>query len=334
MRLITRHPAVARTAVLALLAFSAFPLHAQSLVISEFMASNQDTIEDEDGDNEDWIEISNQGDSAVNLGGWYLTDDADDLNKWAFPRIVLDPGAQLLVFASNKNRSDPARELHTNFKLTSQGEYLALVRPDGATVEHHYSPAFPLQVQDVSYGVRPSTSRTTLIGPGAPIRYKVPLNDNDDVREGLNQNSWIGTDFPDDSWASGTTGIGYATQDADDYDPLIATDVQDLMYQQNPTVYVRIPFTVADPSTSSALNLKMKWDDGFVAYLNGNPLPVAEENAPSTDALDYQSEATANHDDDEALVYDNYALSSSLLMVGSHFPPGQRECSPDSRLPR
>jgi len=321
MKPITRNPAVACTIVLtfvAFLALAATPLPAQSVVISEFMASNQDSLDDEDGDNEDWIEVSNQGATAVNLEGWYLTDDADELSKWAFPRIILDPGTQLLVFASNKNRSDPAGELHTNFKLTSQGEYLALVRPDAATVEHHYSPAFPLQVQDVSYGVRPSTSRTPLIGPGAPIRYKVPPNDDDDVREGLNQNSWIGTDFPDDSWASGTTGIGYATQGADAYDPLIATDVEDLMYQQNATIYVRIPFTVVDPSASSALNLKMKWDDGFVAYLNGNPLPVAEENAPSTDTLDYQSEATANHDDGEALVYDNYALSSSLLMVGSN----------------
>ncbi len=318
MRLIPRNPAVARTAVLALLAFSALSLNAQSLVISEFMASNQESLSDEDGDYEDWIEISNQGTTAVNLGGWFLTDNAERLNKWAFPRIVLDPGAQLLVFASNKNRSDPARELHTNFKLTSQGEYLALVHPDGTTIEHHYSPAFPIQVQDVSYGVRPATSRTTLLGPGAAVRYLVPVNDNDDVREGLNQDSWIGTEFADDSWASGTTGIGYATQSPDDYDPLIATDVQDLMYQESPTIYLRIPFTVADPSANTGLNLRMKWDDGFVAYLNGNPVPVAEENAPSPDILDYQSGATANHGDNEALVYDDYALSPSLLTVGSN----------------
>ena len=106
MKPITRNPAVACTVVLTFVAFltlAATPLPAQSLVISEFMASNQDSLDDEDGDNEDWIEVSNQGTTAVNLEGWYLTDDADELSKWAFPRIILDPGTQLLVFASNKN---------------------------------------------------------------------------------------------------------------------------------------------------------------------------------------------------------------------------------------
>ena len=318
MRPITRYPGAALYLALACTTITQLPLRAQSLVIQEFMASNQDTITDEDGDNEDWIEILNRGGAAINLGGWFLTDDADFLNKWAFPGIILNPGEQLLVFASNKNRNDPASELHTNFKLTSQGEYLALVRPDGSTVEHHYAPTFPLQVQDVSYGLQQSTTRSPLISPGVAIKYKVPVNADDDVTEGTNPNSWIGTEFQDSSWSSGTTGVGYATASPDDYHPLIETDVQTLMWNQRSSIYIRIPFTVTDPSTISGLTLKMKWDDGFVTYLNGDPLPVAEANAPASDQLDYQSSATASHSDSQALVYDNYALSTSLLTVGSN----------------
>ncbi|MDP7306053.1 MAG: lamin tail domain-containing protein [Roseibacillus sp.] len=318
MRPITRYSGAALYLALACTTITSVPLRAQSLVIQEFMASNQDTINDEDGDNEDWIEIFNPGGAAINLDGWFLTDDAATLNKWAFPGIILSPGEQLLVFASNKNRNDPASELHTNFKLTSQGEYLALVRPDGSTVEHHYAPTFPLQVQDVSYGLQQSTSSSPLISPGVAMRYKVPVNGDDDVREGTNPNSWIGTEFPDSSWNSGTTGVGYATGSPDAYDPLIETDVQALMWTQRSSIYLRIPFTITDPSAISGLNLKMKWDDGFVVYLNGDPLPVAEENAPSPDQLDYQSSATSSHSDSQALVYDNYSLSSSLLTVGSN----------------
>jgi len=44
-------------------------------------------------------------------------------------------------------------EIHTNFKLDGDGEYLALVRPDGTTVEHDYAPQFPEQKTDVSCGM-------------------------------------------------------------------------------------------------------------------------------------------------------------------------------------
>ena len=179
------------------LLFGTSLIHAQSLVISEFMASNQETLNDEDGDSEDWIEIFNQSGAAVNLEGWFLTDDATALTKWAFPSVILNAGGQIVVFASSKDRSDPARELHTNFKLTSAGEYLALVRPDGTAVEHDYAPSFPLQVQDVSFGLQQGTSTSTLIAPGVAVKYKVPTNGNDDVNEGNNPNSWIGTNFPD-----------------------------------------------------------------------------------------------------------------------------------------
>ena len=309
---------VAPAVVVAIVATAALPSFSQSLVIAEFMASNQSSIQDDDGDHEDWIEVLNQGTRVVNLEGWFLTDNAADLNKWAFPEVTLDPGDRLLVFASAKDRQDPNGTLHTNFKLASEGEYLAIVRPDGLTVEHHFSPSFPLQAQDISYGLQQVTSATTLIGPDAAVRYQIPSDGEGDVLEGTNADSWIATEFPDGQWSAGAAAIGYATGSPDAYDPLIETDVEEQMFSNATSIYIRIPFSAPDPSSISALNLKMKWDDGFIVYLNGNPLPVAEENAPSTDGLDYQSSATASHSDSQAVVYDNYDISPSLLSLGEN----------------
>jgi hypothetical protein len=120
-----------------------------AVVISEFMAANQGTRADEDGDYSDWIEIHNTGSAAIDLNGWYLTDDDQDLRKWRFPTLVLEPEGRLLVFASGKNRAVAGSELHTNFRLDSSGEYLGLVRPDAARVAHEYAPDHPIELDGV-----------------------------------------------------------------------------------------------------------------------------------------------------------------------------------------
>ena len=126
-------------------------------MITEFMASNSDALTDEDGDSSDWIEIYNHSDTTVDLAGWYLTDDKESLMRWRFPAgVSLEPGEFLLVFASGKNRIENLDELHTNFKLDRQGEYLGLVEADGVTIAYEYEPRFPQQYVDVSYGLAES----------------------------------------------------------------------------------------------------------------------------------------------------------------------------------
>ncbi len=123
-------------------------------MVTEFMASNDHVLLDEDGEASDWIEIHNPGSAAVDLGGWFLTDDDLALNAWQIPApMVLAPGEFMLVFASSKNRQIAGAELHTNFKLKSSGEYLALVQSDGVTISDEYAPEYPIQFTDISYGL-------------------------------------------------------------------------------------------------------------------------------------------------------------------------------------
>lgn len=122
-------------------------------VISEFMADNDTVLADGDGEFSDWVEILNPTGGAIQLAGYYLTDDPFDLTQWTFPGHLLGAGGRVIVFASEKHLSPPPGELHANFRIDKAGEYLALVAPDGTTILHEFSPVFPAQVSDVSYGI-------------------------------------------------------------------------------------------------------------------------------------------------------------------------------------
>lgn len=131
-------------------------------IISEFLAHNQSALTDQDGDSSDWIEVRNLGDEPIDLAGWHLTDDQTEPAKWTFPATSLPAGGHVIVFASGKDRvgQGPSGEHHTNFRLDRSGEYLALVEPDGQTIASAFSPQFPIQFEDVSYGVTASREST------------------------------------------------------------------------------------------------------------------------------------------------------------------------------
>ena len=125
---------------------------ADGLLITEFLASNKTSITDSDGHNSDWIEIYNSTDATINLNGVFLTDNQNDLNQWQFPDIEINANEYIIVFASNKNRSVDKDDLHTNFKLSTSGEFLALVDTDGSTIVDQFTPTYPQQLRDYSYG--------------------------------------------------------------------------------------------------------------------------------------------------------------------------------------
>lgn len=191
-----------------LLAFCfAAPLRAQ-FVITEFMANNVENIIDEDGNHEDWIEIYNSGLSAASLGGWYLTDNATQLRKWAFPNKTLQPGQHLIVFASNKDRTDPLATLHTNFKLDAGGEFLGLTKAEtngGTTVIQSWNP-YPPQAANVSYGTVQTGATTSLVTASSAVKWLVP---NATTGPALGA-TWRGGSepFSDSGWSSGTAALG------------------------------------------------------------------------------------------------------------------------------
>ncbi len=168
-------------------------------VISEFLASNSDGLRDIDGDSSDWIEIFNPTDTTVDLAGWSLTDDVNDIHHWVFPSVTIDPGDFLIVFASGKDRDVAGEELHTNFQLTTNGEFLGLFQPNGE-VASLYSPLYPPQATNLSYGMNFRTEE--FVRAGDQATYFVPFDNS--VAD-----QWQTPAFDDTGWDSGATGLGY-----------------------------------------------------------------------------------------------------------------------------
>ena len=142
-------------------------------LISELVAVGS-TLKDEDLAAQDWIEIHNPNGTPIDLAGYFLTDDAVVLTKWTFPSTTLAAGGYLVVFSSDKNRAVSGSPLHTNFKLSANGEYLALVKPDGTTVVSGFSPNFPGQIGGFSYGLN-STATNGYFAPPTPGAANGPL---------------------------------------------------------------------------------------------------------------------------------------------------------------
>lgn len=145
-------------------------LETMDVIINEFLTVNDASITDEDGSREDWVELYNPNDFAVSLAGWSLTDSEDKPRKWVFPDVTIAADSYLVVFASDKDRrpADGA-PLHANFKLTSNGEYLALFTdeepPRAATA---FVPSFPPQEDDISYGRLPGSTTYGVLGTPTP----------------------------------------------------------------------------------------------------------------------------------------------------------------------
>ena len=144
------------------------PARAQEFVINEVLAVNDTPFVDGDGDASDWIELYNSTETTTALTGWYLSDDPTFLRKWRFPLANIPLRSYLVVFASGKNRTNTT-ELHTNFKLDADGEFLALIKPDGITIASQFAPKFPRQRRNISFG-RGADGTLHYLAPPTPGR--------------------------------------------------------------------------------------------------------------------------------------------------------------------
>ena len=124
---------------------------AGDVVINEFMADNEATAADQDGEFDDWIEVFNNSDAAISLAGYALSDDPDDLAQFVFPDTTLAAGGYLIVWADGDTEQ---AGLHADFGLSRDGETLYLTMPDGVTIADEVR--FDAQTVDVSTGRFPN----------------------------------------------------------------------------------------------------------------------------------------------------------------------------------
>ncbi len=117
------------------------------LKINEVMASNAAAHLDPDFNQfVDWIELYNGGNEPFELSGFYLTDDLDTYNKWAFPSgTIVPPSGYLTLYTDGQNTG-----LHTNFQLSKSGERIGIFNPAGVLTD---SITYPSLSPDMSYGL-------------------------------------------------------------------------------------------------------------------------------------------------------------------------------------
>jgi hypothetical protein len=123
----------------------------QSLFINEIVASNNNDQMDEFFEYDDWLEIYNTG-GILNLAGYFLSDDADSLDKYLIPNdptlTTVLPNSHIVFWCDNDADTQGAN--HTNFTLKSGGERVFLTAPDGFTIIDSIS--YPPLATDISYG--------------------------------------------------------------------------------------------------------------------------------------------------------------------------------------
>jgi hypothetical protein len=128
------------------------PSQQEMLFINEFMADNDSTIADENGEYNDWIEIYNGDENEMWLGNKFMTDDLGVPDKWAMPDMTLAPGGFVLVWADGKPEQGP---LHANFKLSKNGESIGIYDSEATDYFPLDTVIFGPQLVDISYGRLP-----------------------------------------------------------------------------------------------------------------------------------------------------------------------------------
>lgn len=124
------------------------------VVINELMASNNSSVQDPQGQYDDWIELYNSGSTPVHIGGMYLTDDLSAPTKWQIPTTTTIPSGGYLVIWADEDVADDG--LHADFKLDAAGEEIGLFDSDGITLIDWV--LFPKQTTDISYGRYPDAT--------------------------------------------------------------------------------------------------------------------------------------------------------------------------------
>ena len=222
---------------------------------------------------------------AVTYGGRPRTKHDDWLpaidgivNTW-FPQRTEIVVGQLREKAWYPNTDAPLFSVNDMYKhggAISAGDVLRIDNPNGSGIIY-----YTLDGTDPRLPLREGT--VTLVAEANPKRVLVPTGDMGTAwREDAA--------FDDETWVSGAGGVGFHTSQG--YGDHISIDVEGDMYGASASCYIRVPFSVAagDLASFDTMTLRIRYDDGFVAYING--VKVAEDRAPAP--LKWNSAATSS----------------------------------------
>ena len=144
-----------------------------------------------------------------------------------------------------------------------------------------------------------------LVSTASSVRVRIPDGPGEDA-------VWMQPGYDDSSWRRGSNGVGY--EGGTGYQSLIETDVEE-MRRNVSSAFIRIPFQLEDADSYQRLALKMRYDDGFVAYLNG--VEVARANAAGASPLAWNETASASHPDAQARELTSFDITERLDLIVS-----------------
>jgi len=288
----------------------------KALRINEWLADGLVLFED------DFIELYNPQATPVDLTGLYLTDHpVTQPDKSPLDPLSFIAGEAFAVFrADNRNRPG-----HVDFRLSADNEMIGLF---DASLNQIDKVIYGPQTTDVSYGrapdgtdnfqffelptpgisnpsSRPATvTIINLVPEDADKRVLVPTED-------IGQQWSTEIHYDDSAWelATGSPGgVGYERSSG--YEDFISLDLEAHMYGENTSCYIRIPFSIEanELPDLTQLTLKIRYDDGFVAYLNG--IEVARRNFNGTPA--WNSSSSSTNSDSAAVVFEEIDISESI----------------------
>ncbi len=250
-------------------------------------------------DSQFWLELINYGETTIDLTGCVMVCAGTITGEYTIPARSLNAGDYLILdnttlgfwpadedklflYAPDKNAVLDAAVVKNSHRARYPAATGRWQYPNAPTsgADNRFDFNNDIVINEIMYnhcyvlGKEAQYQINPILQAGATAKTCVPINDSYGTR-------WTGGNepFDDSGWNSGAgskTGVGYERDANNDYDPWIGTDVHDDMYNKNKSVYVRIPFDVSGLDDIDKLELKMLYDDAFIAYINGRKVAGSE----------------------------------------------------------
>jgi hypothetical protein len=306
--------------ILGLLSISLSELGAQ-VVISEILASNKSFDLDNYGKASDWLELHNLSAFPVDLWEWTLSDDLERLDKWWIPNLAILPGESIRIWCSGRNQRNPKGTLHTNFKLSAKGETIYLTALEETIPTHVFDYKDHPQYPDISFGLDGSESTLRVLETDAKGRYFLPLAN-------LEPEDWHQPVFDDSHWPQGKAPFGANNNPVPKTAWEIRTDLSMLVPEGASKAYFRFPFSYTEPPNHLKPQLSLRFNQGVVAYLNGERIArkgILKGSTWDPDTKRFIAEGTAGSF--QNLQFDNITeklrVGSNLLALEVMFREGK-----------